>query len=172
MAPLRRLVTVVCLAAAANAAAQEPSVVADAGASAQSIAEALSAAGYKADFSLDSLKEIDRFLDDHAPDGLSDDGGLLSQNRGPRIFALGSYVGEVIRRAGGGQWRGNDSDPQGEIDVELQLKNGEILHPVQRVMEILDGASMDGMYAYGQAAVRAQVQDGADRGKRAVSSRR
>jgi hypothetical protein len=145
MSPLRSLFIALCLAAAANAAAQEAGVVADASASAKSIARELSSAGYNADFSLESLKEIDRFLDDQAPDG--------PQNRGPRIFALGSYVGEVIRRAAGGEWRGNDSDPQAEIDVELRLKDGTTLRPVQSVMKRLESGSAAGMYAYGQAAV-------------------
>jgi hypothetical protein len=172
MSSVRRLLLVLCVAAAANAAAQEAQVAADASASAESIARALSSAGYNADFSLESLKEVDRFLDDHAPDGLGNDGGLLSQNRGPRIFALGSYVGEVIRRAAGGQWRGDESDPQTEIDVELRLKNGVSLRPVQRVMNELESASAGGMYAYGRAAVQSQSQDRADRGTRAVPLRR
>jgi hypothetical protein len=52
--------------------------------------------------SLESLKEIDRFLDDHTSEGTPKPDGLLSEQFGSRMFALGAYVGEVLRRKQGG----------------------------------------------------------------------
>lgn len=43
--------------------------------------------------------------------------GLLSEKLGSRIFALGSYVGEVIIRAYDGTWRVDDNDPEGELNI-------------------------------------------------------
>lgn len=51
------------------------------------------------------------------------------------MFAVGSYVGEVIRRHYGGEWRGNDEDPEGEINLGLVLPGGAIIWPVQRVLK-------------------------------------
>ena len=82
-------------------------------------ADALSSSGYSADFSPASLWEIDRFFDGNSRDGQAVPGGLLSEDLGSRIFAIGSYVGEVIRKAKGAKWSGDDSDPQAEINVEL-----------------------------------------------------
>src|SRR5258708_19900842 len=76
----------------------EPKIVSDALNSADWIAKALSSSGYRANFSLKSLKEIDRFFDEQAPGGNPKPGGLLSQNLEPRIFALGASVAEAIRR--------------------------------------------------------------------------
>jgi len=53
--------------------------------------------GYCADFSIDSLRDIDRFFDEHSRKGEVVPGGLLAERFGSRIFAIGSYVGETIR---------------------------------------------------------------------------
>ena len=90
------------------------------------MAKALSSSGYKTDFTLDSLKEVDRFVDDQAPGGNPKPGGLLSGHLCARVFALGAYGGEVIRRQGEGQWRGDDNDPKGEINLAIQLKSGTV----------------------------------------------
>lgn len=133
--------------------AAEPEIVKDACAAAEWVAQALSSSGYKADFSLDSLKEIDRFFDDQAPGGNPKPGGLLSQDLGSRIFALGAYVGEVIRRQGEGHWQGDDADSEAEINLAIQLKSGAIW-PMQRVMKRFKNGPEDGIYVYGVIVLR------------------
>jgi hypothetical protein len=124
------------------------SVVEDARTAAEWIAGALSSSGHVADFSPSSLWEIDRFFDEHSADGAAVRGGLLSSDLGSRLFAVGAYVGEVIRRSLGGEWRGDDSSPQAEINVELVV--GEITcWPVQRVMKRFSHGAEDGIAAYG-----------------------
>jgi hypothetical protein len=132
----------------------EPAIVRDAIVSAKRIAKALKSSGYKANFSLKSLKEVDRFLDEQAPGGNPSPAGLLAKDLGPRIFSLGAYVGEVIRRQAGGQWEGEDSDPDAEINLALRLKSGAVVWPVQRVMKRYKNGAEDGIYAYGFALVR------------------
>lgn len=124
-------------------------IVSDALGAATWIAEALSLSGYKADFSLESLREIDRFFDDQAPEGRPRKGGLLAEEVGQRIFALGAYVGEVIRRQGRGDWQGDDSDPQAEINISIKLMSGSVFWPVQRAMKRFKNGSEDGIYVYG-----------------------
>ena len=70
---------------------------------------------------------------------------------GPRIFALGAYLGEVVRRNAAGTWRANDQDPQGEVNVELVLADGTKIWPVQRVMKRYENGPEDGIAAYGAA---------------------
>ena len=127
----------------------EPKIVSDALSAAEWIAKALSSSGYRANFSLNSLKEIDRFLEEQAPGGNPKPGGLLSQDLGARIFALGAYVGEVIRRRAKGEWQGDDSDPDAEINLVVRLKDGDIIWPVQRVMKRFKNGAEDGIYHYG-----------------------
>jgi hypothetical protein len=145
----------VSLASVMMVSATESKIVSDALSSADWIAKALSSSGYRANFSLKSLKEIDRFFDEQAPEGNPKPGGLLSQGLGARIFALGAYVGEVIRRRAKGEWLGDDGDPDAEINLALRLRGGEVILPVQRVMKrFKNGANdvlKDGLYAYGFA---------------------
>jgi hypothetical protein len=124
-------------------------IVIDALASAEQISRALSQSGYKADFSLESLKQVDRFFDEQAANGQPKPGGLLSQQLGARLFAIGAYVGEVIRRQHGGEWQGDDNDPQAEINVAVRLKTGVVFWPVQRVMKRFKNGSEDGIWIYG-----------------------
>ena len=127
-------------------------IVRDALASAEQISKALSQSGYKADFSLDSLKQVDRFFEEQAANGQPKPGGLLSQQLGARLFAIGAYVGEVIRRQNGGEWQGDDSDPRAEINIVVRLKSGVMLWPVQRVMKRFKNGAEDGIWIYGAAA--------------------
>lgn len=99
------------------------------------IAQALNSSGYKADFTPASIGEIERFLETQTENGKATAGGLLSADLGSKLFALGSYCGEVLRRDVGGEWFAEDSDPQGEINATLKLTNGAIGWPIQRVMK-------------------------------------
>jgi hypothetical protein len=129
----------------------EPSILRDVSIAADWIARALSESGYRADFSIKSLKEVDRFLDEQMPGGKPKPGGLLSKDFGNRLFSLGAYVGEVVRRLAGGQWEGDDSDPQAEVNVAVRLKDGGMIWPVQRVMKRCKNGDEDSVYAYGVA---------------------
>jgi len=124
-------------------------IIDDIDAAANWIATALSSSGYKADFSLASLWEIDRFFDEHSQNGQAVPGGLLSESLGNRIFSVGSYIGEVIRREKGGSWIGDDSDLQVEINVELLLNDGVKCWPVQRAMKRFKNGQEDGIGVYG-----------------------
>jgi hypothetical protein len=114
------------------------------------IAAALRSSGYNVDFSVQSLQEIDRFYDEHTVNGAPRPNGLFATDLGSRIFAVGSYVGEVIRRAKGGEWNGDDSDPQVELHVELRLKDGTLCWPTQRAMNRLRNGREDGIVAFAQ----------------------
>jgi hypothetical protein len=127
----------------------ESRILRDVSIAADWMARALSSSGYRADFSLESLEEVDRFLDEQAPDGKPKQGGLLSEDFGNRLFSLGAYVGEVIRRQAGGQWEGDDSDPQAEINLAVRLPDGGMIWPVQRVMKRCENGDEDSVYAYG-----------------------
>ncbi len=128
-----------------------PTLIEDAKASADWIVQALNSSGYKADFRLESLRELDRFFDEHSAGGRARPGGLLSTDLGSRLFALGSYMGEVLRRAYGGDWQADDQDPQGEINIQIVFANGGKVWPVQKVMKRLQNGPPESLLDYGLA---------------------
>ena len=115
------------------------------------IAKALQSCGYAADFTPGSLWEIERFLDEQTATGAARPGGLLAEGLGYRLFALGAYVGEVIRRDRGGVWISNDDDPQAEINVVLKMNDGGIIWPVQRVLKRFKNGREESLIGYGAA---------------------
>lgn len=108
------------------------------------VVKALNTSGYKADYSLESMKEIDRFFDEQSgPDG------ILKNNRtGWILFSLGSYVGQTIIKLHGGKWITNDNDPEGEINIAVETADGVTVWPVIRCMKRYQNGPEDGIYAY------------------------
>ena len=123
-------------------------IIDDVRAAATWIAAALTSSGYRADLSPSSLWDVERFFDEQARAGKARPQGLLSEGLGTRLFALGAYVGEVVRRDRGGAWHGDDSDPQVEINVAVDLADGKRIWPVQRVMKRFRNGPEDNVAHY------------------------
>lgn len=128
--------------------AKQSKIIRDVKKAAEWVATALTASGYMADFSAQSIKEVERFFDEHSENGAARPGGLLSEQLGPRIFAIGSYIGETIRRNIGGEWHGDDDDPEAEVNVELILPDGSRIWPIQRAMKRFKNGNEDSIVAY------------------------
>lgn len=116
--------------------------------SAEWISAALISSGYAADFSPKSIGEIERFFIENMQEVKAIPGGLLSKDLGKRLFALGSYVGEVLQRSLGGEWITNDSDPQGEINISLKFSDDSVCWPVQRILKRFKNGEEDSLVAY------------------------
>jgi hypothetical protein len=58
-------------------------------------------------------------------------------------------VGEVIIRNLGGEWQGDDNDPEAEINIAVRFPNGAICWPVQRVIKRFTNGAEDSIIAYG-----------------------
>jgi hypothetical protein len=107
----------------------------DVGLSAGWISRRLESSGYRADFRPNSLREIDRFFDDAELRDLPPD------ELAAEIFAIGAYIGEVVRRARGGEWLAPDT--------VLVLPDGTRCGPVQRAMQRLLNGRRDSIEAWG-----------------------
>ena len=79
----------------------EPTLMDDIPVAADWIVAALNSSGYVVDYSLESLKEVDRFFDEQSgPDGI-----LQRHGVGRILFAIASYVGQVaIKCCAGHIW--------------------------------------------------------------------
>ncbi|HXR42309.1 MAG TPA: hypothetical protein VN738_07865 [Acidothermaceae bacterium] len=125
-------------------------IVEDVRGAAVSIADIANDAGYSFDFSARSLWDVERFLDDNASGGEPKAGGLLSKDLGSRVFALGAYVGEVIREAVGGEWVSDDSADD-DSTVTLRTGAGELLWPNQQVMKRIMTSDSQSVLDYARA---------------------
>ena len=73
---------------------------------------------------------------------------LSLESMGQRLFAIGSFIGEVIINEYGGKWITDDEDLNGEINIAVELPNGVTILPVQRVMKrCMEGPEND-IYNY------------------------
>ena len=94
-------------------------------------AKSLAAWGYKADFSLESLKDVDRFIDEEAPGGKPKPGSHMAQQFGV------SFLGNI------------------ELDPEVR-KYGDSGKPVVLAGE--DSAHAKSLYAFARK-VEARVEE-------------
>lgn len=99
-------------------------------ASCEWVIRALNSSGYKADYTLDSMKEVDRFFDEQDTPG-----GILSKKQGTILFALASYIGETVIKLYGGRWVIDEDDPDNEINMAVQTSSGKVLWPAKRCMK-------------------------------------
>ena len=110
------------------------------------LTENMNASGYALDGSIESFRELDRFFDEQ-----SRPGGLLADGRpGSKLFAVGSYMGQVFVRRLMGAWETDDADPQGEVNISVRLPDGSRVFPVQRAMKRLKNGGKDSLYDYGR----------------------
>ena len=76
---------------------------------------------------------------------------LLEADTGPRLFALGAYVGEVLARELGGVWRVDADTPASEEGLTMVLPDGSMVWPLQRVMKRYAEGPENSIAAYGLA---------------------
>jgi hypothetical protein len=119
------------------------------------IAAALTDSGYRADYSIDSADEIDRFFAEHSQDGRPTPGGLLDEDLGRRMFALSAYLGEILRRNHSGVWVTDEESRNGEADIAIRLPDGSIVWPGHRTMDRLTEGDAKSIGAYVRALRKA-----------------
>jgi hypothetical protein len=112
--------------------------------------------GYKLDYTLDSIIEIDRFFAQNVRNGKAVKGGRLAhRGYGSILFSIGAYVGEtIIKNINHAEWITDDEDPQGELNVSLKLPDESEIWPIQRVMKRFQSDSQDSIYPYVHAGTK------------------
>lgn len=116
------------------------------------LVKAFAADGFKLDYSIASIIEVDRFFAVNMKNGQPKKAGRLhGKGFGPILFSIGSYVGEtIIKNVPGSEWLTDDSDPQGELNVSLKLPDDIEMWPIQKVMKRFKNGSEDAIYPYVQ----------------------
>ena len=104
----------------------------------------LNQTGYKVDYDLESMKEVERFFEEQSKEG----GVLVPGSSGSVLFGLGCLIGETIIKTCGGHWETDDNDPQGEVNIAVRLPDNSLVWPVQRCMKRLKNGPEDNIYDY------------------------
>ena len=106
------------------------------------------------DFSVKSVEHIEAVLTEHFENGQPKPDGLFANGLGGKLFAISSYIGEVvIRNTKATKWIVDDKDPQGEINIKLLSANGTEMFPAHRVMKRIRNGENDNVYYYTTIAV-------------------
>lgn len=107
------------------------------------------------DFSVKSVEHIETVLTEQFEDGQPKTDGLFANGLGGKLFAISSYIGEVvIRNTKATKWVTDDKDPQGEINIKLVSANGTEMFPAHRVISRLQNGDEDNIYHYTAIAVK------------------
>ncbi len=115
------------------------------------IVKAFAVDGFKLDYSIDSLIEVDQFFIRNMKKG----GRLRKKGFGPILFSIGSYVGEtIIKNVKGAKWITNDNDPEGEMNASIKLPGGGEIWPIQKTMKRFQNGREDAIYPYAHAATK------------------
>ena len=105
------------------------------------IMTALNRSGYLADYTLESMKELDRFIN-------TENNGIIAGNRGLIIFAMGAYVGKTVIKLYGGDWITDDHDLEGELNIKVKLPDGTEMAPVQKCLKRCKLGMEESLYSY------------------------
>jgi hypothetical protein len=114
------------------------------------IVKAFAADRLTLDHTVHSFIEIDKFFNKHVREGKAVKNGRLSQNLGPILFSIGSYIGEtIIKTVPGAAWEVDENDPEGEINATVRLPDGVVMWPMQKVIKRFRNGPEDSIYVYG-----------------------
>jgi hypothetical protein len=107
------------------------------------------------DYSFNSIKEIDEFFNTHSQDGKATPEGRLSQNLGPILFAIGSYIGETfVRNIRGAEWVTDENNAEGEVTAAVIFPDGSQIWPMQKVVKRFQNGPVDNLYEYAVMVAR------------------
>lgn len=119
------------------------------------IVKAFESLNLKLDFSLESLKFVDQFFDEQIEDGLPKERSVLTlggSSFGPKVFAIGCYVGEVlVKNIPGAEWNLKGfTSPQTEVEAQVILLDTSVVWPIMKTIKRIQNGAEDSLYVYGQ----------------------
>jgi hypothetical protein len=102
------------------------------------------------DYSIESFIEIDKFFNKHTINGKAKPGGRFANNLGGILFSIAAYIIETImKKVPGSRLVTDDEAADGELTVSIELPNGGVIWPMQRVMKRFQNGQEDSIYFYG-----------------------
>lgn len=127
------------------------------------IIKAFESDGYKLDYSIHSFIEIDRFFEKNLINGKPKRGGRLAKNFGAILFSISSYIAQTfIKNIPNSNIVTDDGDVNGEINFSVELSDGTICFPAQRVMKRVKQGLEDSIYPYGYEIAKDFINESFD----------
>ncbi|MBS1600951.1 MAG: hypothetical protein JST75_22250 [Bacteroidetes bacterium] len=106
------------------------------------------------DYSIDSFRSIDIFFDQHQLKHAEKN----TENTQQILFSLGAYIGEtILKNIPGSTWI--DADDGITPNLCIQLPNGKVIAPMQKIRSKFEDASEDGIYNYAAAIFKEVLKD-------------
>ncbi|MEE9439450.1 MAG: hypothetical protein V3V14_10655 [Saprospiraceae bacterium] len=116
--------------------------------------------GHDMDHSIESIQILEDLISAEIENGEPLPNGFFSKHYGWKVFCFSSYIGEtIIQITDSAKWNTNDTDPQGEIEIELESANGMRMWPGQRVLKRIMEGEENNLFHYTQYAIKNMQQD-------------
>jgi len=112
------------------------------------VASAAEISGVDLDYSVASLKTVDNIVE-----GMRQD-GCTSDQIAATLFGFGCYVGEVLVRHAGGNWRNTDETSMAELvgfPLVIELGKDCLCNPIGKVFKRLENGESDSLPYFYQA---------------------
>ncbi len=109
--------------------------------------------GVDLDYSIESLHRIENYLEENYPSNQDAKNPFPAVRVGVKIFYIGAYLGETLRKKLGGNWQFDEHDPLGQIRAELCFENGERIRPIEDVMTRIEEKLPIEIFSYAKELV-------------------
>jgi hypothetical protein len=128
------------------------------------IVNAFAADEYKLDYTIHSFMEIDKFFQDNMKNGRPKRNGRLSTNTGAILFSISGYIAETfLKNIPGSVLLTDDNDPKGEFNFSVQVPNGNVCWPGQKVIKRMTNGFEDALYPYGFEFAKEYINESFDK---------
>lgn len=108
--------------------------------------------GYVLNYSVDSVKELDKFIKEYFSNGKLIKEIELFKNKDMEFFklAMGAYIGEVIKKNYKGNWIYNvfSARVYDYINLEIELKNNITIYPYQETLKRINDTELGSLHSY------------------------
>ncbi|MCI4667532.1 MAG: hypothetical protein MRZ79_05170 [Bacteroidia bacterium] len=115
--------------------------------------------GLNADFSLQSIADMDSLIDEIFVDGKLDSPMVASEHENMILLGFGSYLGEmIIRSTGSGAWAEDDTFGEGLAFSCVDLPAGLRIWPFQKVLKRINNGPEDSLRSYAITIIRSSEE--------------
>jgi hypothetical protein len=106
--------------------------------------------GITLDYSVESLKQIDLYFDNHLINFLPKEGEEIDKETQYNLFSVACYLGETLRKNfTGSKWETENIENIATKEIILKLSESNFIWPFERILKRFFNGPEDGIYAYG-----------------------